>query len=197
LRFEIDKTLIKKATGGDAKAFGEIYFALRGAIYGFGYRMLNDCELAEDVTQEVFIFFIEHPEKYVESRGELLPFLCGVARNRIFHLLRKEKLQFEAFQDDLEDFPEIKDEIFSNPLTLLLDEELAEKVESGIAELPPLQREIFILREIESLSYQEIAEITETPIDSLKSRLYRARRTLAKGLKPYLNCQEEKKYEVC
>ena len=197
MRIELDKTLIKKAAKGDANAFGEIYFALRGTIYGFAYRMLIDSEMAEDVMQEVFIFFIEHPEKYDEVRGELLPFLCGVARNRIFHQLRKAKSQPEIFQEDIEDFTELKNEIIGNPLTFLLDEELVKIVDKEITKLPPFQREIFILREIEDLSYQEISQITGVPIDSLKARLYRARRTLAKELKPYLQCQEEKNYEMC
>lgn len=194
---KIDKNLINAAVKGDSSAFSEIYFALRGAIYGFSYRMLGDYTTAEDVMQEVFMFFIENPQKFDAERGELLPFLCAVARNRIFNRLKKQKSSGEIFQEDLEFFDETEDRINSSPLTLLLDEELAEKVEKGIARLSVLQREVLILREIEGLSYEEIAKITETQLSAVKVRLYRARRNLVKELEPYLSQSKEKKYEVC
>lgn len=191
-----DKNLIKKACKGDAKAFSEIYFSLRGAIYSFSYRMLGDFGNAEDLTQEVFLFFIENPDKFDAERGELLSFLCGVARNRILHRLRKGRLQAEILQEDLGDFDEPMDFNSSNPLKNLLSEELSEKVEKGIAQLPFLQREVLILREMEELSYEEISEITETEISAVKSRLFRARRNLAKELAAYWLPKEEKNYEM-
>lgn len=193
---KIDKNLIDKAVKGDAAAFSQIYFGLRGAIYSFSYRMLGNFATAEDVMQEVFLFFIENPQKYNAELGELFPFLCGVARNRIFNRLKKQQAQNEIFREDLETFDEPEDQIIHNPLKLLLDEELIEKVEEGIAGLSVLQREVLILREIEGLSYEEIAQITETQLSSVKVRLHRARRNLAKELEPYLSPCEEKNYEV-
>ena len=197
MRNKIDKNLIEKAIKGDAKAFSEIYCALRGAIYGFSARMLADFTTAEDVTQEVFVFFIQNPQKYDIERGELLSFLCGVARNRILHRLRKEQSQIEILQEDLGGFDEPIDLTICNPLKNLLDAEFFEKVEAGIAKLPLLQREVLILREIEELSYEEISQITETQVSAVKSRLYRARRNLAKELTPYWSPNEEKNYEMC
>ena len=197
MRNKIDKNLIEKAIKGDAKAFSEIYSALRGAIYGFSARMLLDFTTAEDITQEVFVFFIQNPQKYDIERGELLSFLCGVARNQILHRLRNEQSQVETFQEDLEGFDEPIDLTSCNPLKNLLDAEFFEKVEAGIANLPLLQREVLILREIEELSYEEIAQITETQVSAVKSRLYRARRNLAKEIAPYLSPNEEKNYEMC
>lgn len=197
MRNNPDKNLIEKANKGDSKAFSEIYFALRGIIYGFSSRMLGDFVTAEDVTQEVFLFFIENPHKFDAERGELLSFLCGVARNRILHRLRRDNFRAEILQEDLGEFDEPIDLNSCNPLKNLLDEELSEKVEAGIARLPFLQREVLVLREMEELSYEEIARITETEISAVKSRLFRARRNLAKELAPYWLTNEEKSYEMC
>ena len=71
-----------------------------------------------------------------------------------------------------------------------------EKIEEMIAKLPPLQREVLILREFEELSYLEIAGITETDLGQVKIRLFRARKNLAKELKPYFEVEKEKYYEV-
>ena len=192
---KIEKHLITQALNGDSTAFGELYFAFRGSIYGFAYRMLRETSMAEDVTQEVFMFLLENPKRFDPERGELLSFLCGIARNKIIQHLRKHSTKFEIFDDDLNKFDDLENAEF-NPLEVLLNEELNEKLEAKIAELPPLQREVLILREIEELPYLEIARITETDLNQVKVRLHRARKTLAKELKPYLIGNEDKYYEM-
>jgi RNA polymerase sigma-70 factor, ECF subfamily len=194
LAHRIEKQLIEKAVNGDSKAFSEIYFALRGSVYGFAYRMLRETAMAEDITQEAFIFLIENPNRFDSERGELLPFLCGIVRNKIIQHFRKHGTKLEVFEDDFSKYDDF--ESSDNPLNQLLNEELNEKIEEKIAELPPLQREVLILREIEELPYQEIARITETDLNQVKVRLHRARKALANDLKPYLVGSEEKYYEM-
>ena len=189
----IETKLIEKAAEGDAAAFGKIYFLLRDPIYGFAFRMLGDNSAAEDITQETFVFFIENPGKYQTERGSLLSFLCGVARNRIMHLLRKTGSNFETSREETDDFIELKDEFASDPLEVLLEHELEEKVSEGLAKLPPLQREAIILREMQELSYEEIAKITGDDVNAVKVRLYRARRNLASRIAPYLKAEKSEK----
>lgn len=193
---EIDKYLIEKALNGDTEAFGSVYFALRGSIYGFVFRMLGDVSPAEDITQETFMLLLENPKKFDSRRGEILSFLCGVARNKVMSFLRKSSTKNELLNDDSTFFDTFEaSEI--NQLDILLKEELTEKIEEQIFKLPPLYREILILREIEELPYSEIAKITETELGQVKIRLYRARKMLAKELKPYLIGNKEKHYEMC
>ncbi len=192
----IETKLIEKAAGGDAAAFGKIYFLLRDPIYGFAFRMLGDGSAAEDVTQETFIFFIENSEKYQAERGSLLSFLCGVARNRIMHLLRKSGKNLEVSQEETDDYVEPPDETGCDPLENLLEQELEIKVKEGLAKLPPLQREVIILREMQELSYEDIAKITGDDINAVKVRLYRARRNLACQIAPYLKTEKENCYEM-
>jgi RNA polymerase sigma-70 factor (ECF subfamily) len=192
---KINKNLIDQALSGDSTAFGEVYFAFRASIYGFAYRMLRETSLAEDVTQEVFMFLLENPQRFEPERGELLSFLCGIARRKIIQHLRKHSTRFEIFDDDLDKFNEIE-KIENSPLEVLLNEELAEKIEDLITELPPLVREVLILREFEHLSYSEISQITETNLGLVKTRLYRARKALADQLRPYLAIKKDNYYEV-
>jgi RNA polymerase sigma-70 factor (ECF subfamily) len=191
----IDANLIENAIRGDAAAFNEVYMHLRNPVYGFANRMLGVNSAAEDITQETFIFFIEHPEKYLQERGSLLAFLCGVARHRIMHYLRKNHNRMEICMDAIDDYVEPIDEARRDPLKVLLDNEIALKIEESIAMLPPLQREVLILREIQELSYEEIAKIIEANTSTVKIRLYRARRTLACRLAPYIS-YERKNYHA-
>lgn len=167
---------------------------MRDSIYGFAYRMTGETGVAEDITQEVFVFLVENPRKYDPERGSLFSFLCGVARNRVLNHLKKSGTRLESnFSEPggLENRPKGGER---SPLRLLLDKEIAAKVEDGIQNLSPFQREVLLLREMEELSYEEIAEITRTDVGVVKGRLYRARRALAEELAPYL--KEECVYEL-
>lgn len=202
MKKKLNQNLIEKAIKGDQSAFSEIYFSLRGIIFGFASRMLGNSTLAEDITQETFIFFIENSHKYSADRGDLLSYLCGIARNKILHHFRRQRLQIETPSDENEFIIETEDLFARNPLNVLLDEELNEKVDTAIAKLPFLQREVIILREIEELSYEEISQIIETPLSAVKARLFRARRNLAKELEIYFtekqeSPKKEKQYEMC
>ena len=190
--------MIERAVEGDAKAFGEIYSALKDAIYGFAFRMTNESATAEDITQEVFMFLIKYPEKFDAARGAtLFSFLCGVARNKIFNHLKKSGTRLETNNFETTDFENLTNGNGKSPLKILLDKESSVKVEECVAKLSPFQREVLLLREMEEFSYEEIAQITETEIGVVKSRLYRARRALANELAPYLkNEKEEFIYEV-
>jgi len=195
LKPQIDKQLIEKAINGNTEAFGKIYFALRGSIYGFAYRMLKDVSAAENITQDAFMFLIENPQRFDAAKGELLPFLCGIARNKIIAHLRKHGTKLETLEDEIGKFEALENSKDS-PLNALLHQELTQKLEEKIAQLAPYQREVLILREIEELPYLEIAKITETDLNQVKIRIHRARKRLAKKLKSYLSESEEKYYEV-
>lgn len=156
--------------------------------------MLGDQGLAEDITQETFVFLLENFDKYAESRGELHSFLCGVARKKISAFLRKSGNRLEILSDDWNSFEE-SEVSAQTPLNNLLNRELEDVVEKKISALPALQREVLILRDMEDFSYKEIAEITETELGQVKIRLYRARKKMATALMPYLNQSGEQSYE--
>ncbi len=187
LRGKIEEQLVKKAFEGDVSAFNELYMYLRVPIYNFAYRMLNISTAAEDITQETFIFLIEHPDKYQAKRGSLKTFLCGVARNRILHYFRKRERTSEVLWDEKYHSGEVIDSSGDDPLGNLLDLELMGKVKESLLTLSPLLREVIILREIQEYSYKEISEITGDNINTIKVRLHRARGVLAIPLAQYLS----------
>ncbi len=137
------------------------------------------------------MFFIQNPKKFDSERGSLHPFLCGVARNLTLHHLRKSGNRYEI-ANDFDEFIEVKDEIGLNPLELLLESELSDFVNECVAKLPEQQREVIILREMQELSYEEIAKITESDLNLVKVRLHRARKILAVQLAPYVKPKKEK-----
>jgi len=196
LRKEISQNLINRTRDGDAEAFEEIYFELKDSLFGFAYRMTNKRTIAEEITQEVFIFFIEKPEKYNPEKGSLFSFLCGVARNKILNHLKKSGTRLEANNFETEHFEKLTSTNGNSPIGKLLDKEFSEKLEECVAKLSPFQREVLLLREMEDLSYEEIGKITETNIGVVKGRLHRARKSLSIELAPYVKSEEVNSYEV-
>ncbi len=187
MKKEIEQHLIERSRNGDAEAFGEIYVRLKDGLYGFAFRMTNRTSVAEEITQEVFMFLIENPEKYDEKKGSLFSFLCGVARNKIFNRLKKSGLRLEVNNFETEN---IACSNGNSPIGKLIDKEISEKIEECVAKLSPLQKEVLLLRELSGFSYDEIAEITNTNVGVVKGRLHRARRALAKELAPHMKSEE-------
>ncbi len=191
-----EDNLIKKIARGDELAFNEIYFRHRNRVYGFIYRMTINKTVAEDITHETFMVLIEHPERYQAERGgSLLTFLCAVARKQVMNHLRR-KHNGDVGLDEVENFDSAEDETTINPLSKLLNRELAAQIDACVASLPPLQREVIVLREYEELSYEEIARVTESELGAVKARLHRARQTLAKQLAGYVTSPKDKCYEL-
>ena len=191
---EID--LVEGVRRGEEAAFDAIYHRYGRRVYGFTYRMTLNSGVAEDVTHDTFLVLIEQPERFQVERGSLLTFLCAVARNLVMNHLRR-KHNRDVRLDDFEDFdiPEVGTS--GNPLASLLDQELVARIDACIAALPPMQREVIILREYEELSYEEIANITDTELGVVRARLFRARQNLAKGLAAYINVpKKDKCYEL-
>jgi RNA polymerase sigma-70 factor, ECF subfamily len=182
-----DQELLAAAARGDQAAFSQLYQRYRNRVYGFAYRMLGTQESAEDVTHEAFLLLIRQPERYQAERGSLLTFLCAVARNHIYQHLRRQERYAPERVETSDEYEEAGARYSFDPLSDLLERELAEQVEAALAELPVTQREAVTLREYQELSYEEIASVVGADTNVVKARLYRARQALAKRLAPYLN----------
>ena len=152
--------------------------------------------IAEDVTQEAFLVLIEHPERYCPERGSLLTFLCAVARNHILYYLRRYGRVSEEEVEQISHGFECRSEYETDPLAALLDEELAVEVNAAVNALPPLQREVIVLREFEELTYEEIAAVTSVEMNVVKARLHRARQSLTRHLAPYITLRGGRCHEL-
>jgi RNA polymerase sigma-70 factor, ECF subfamily len=184
-----DQELLAAAARGDRAAFSQLYQRYRNRVYGFAYRMLGTQEAAEDVTHEAFLLLIRQPERYQAARGSLLTFLCAVARNHIFQHLRRQGRYAPEQIETSSECNEVGARSPFDPLSDLLERELAAQVEAALARLPVTQREAIVLREYQELSYEEIAAVIGADTNVVKARLYRARQTLAKRLAPYLSIE--------
>ena len=178
--------LARRAAGGDAVAFSALYHLHRERVYAFAYRMARVQAIAEDITQETFLVLIEHPERYQAQLGSMLTFLCAIARNQIMYYLRRNGHEVDFEEGKIATVIENQTEVKGGPLKDLLDEELVAEVNAAIDRLPPLQREVIVLREFQELTYEEIATVTGVEVNVIKVRLHRARQSLARRLTPYL-----------
>jgi RNA polymerase sigma-70 factor, ECF subfamily len=172
-----DSLDVERMAVGNAAAFGRIYDRYRDRVYGFAYRMLRSSAPAEDVTHEVFLALIVDPRRFSSDKGSLLTYLCGIARHHVLRYFRRAEYAADQPDHDRE-----LDAGGADALDGLLEKERAEQVNASIDSLPPLQREVLILREFHELSYSEIAEVTTTDVNVVKARLHRARQAIAARL---------------
>lgn len=182
-----DELLLRRAGEGDQAAFLELYDRYRQPIFRFAYRLLSSVDLAEDVTHDCFLSLIRRPEGFRPERASLRTYLFAVVRNLALKHFRSRGR--EAGFDEVDEEPQVSPR--HAPLRRLLDEELVNQVREAVFSLPPLQREALILFEYEELSLNEIAGIVDADVGAIKARLYRARESLKRTLRPYLNTNRE------
>jgi RNA polymerase sigma factor (sigma-70 family) len=128
---------------------------------------------AEDITQEVFVTLLRHPDRFDAARGPLRAFLLGIARNLALKRWRRDH-RLEPLDDEA---------FVAEPLAVERHE-IAELVARAVQALPRLQREVVILAEYEQLPLDEIARAVDTTVGSVKSRLHRGRENLRRMLEP-------------
>jgi RNA polymerase sigma-70 factor (ECF subfamily) len=144
----------------------------KDVVYRFAWRMTNSAVAAEDLTQEVFLSLLRR-NGFDRSRGPLRPFLLGATRNLALKRWRNESR-----------WQELTDEGFAAEPIAMDTSEIAETVGKAVQALPPLQREVLILFEYEELSLEGIANVVESEVGTVKSRLHRARENLRRMLAP-------------
>lgn len=169
-----DSELLKLSVRGDEQAFLLLYRRHRGPVFRFALHMSGSREIAEEVTQEVFLAMLSDSHHYVAERGPLESYLIGIARNHVRRQFRTEP----AFDDDRASRV-VEPEVFEN----LRRQEDLRALQSAILSLPPSYREVVALCELEGLSYSQVAEQLGCALGTVRSRLHRARSILGKKLR--------------
>jgi len=184
-----DADLLRAMRNGAADAFAALYRRHQGPLYRFALLRCGSSATAADVVQEAFMGLLTERFRFDPLRGQLAPFLFGVARNLILKLEEDRRHvalpAFEAAEDGRSDGDDPEpDQPLDNhgPLARLLDNEAAEQVRRALAQLAPHYRDVVILYEMHELSYAEIADICQVDIGTVRSRLSRGRAALAKRL---------------
>jgi RNA polymerase sigma-70 factor, ECF subfamily len=187
----VDQTLlrqwIKKAKSGDLESYQKIYDAFARKVLNFIYRMVNSVEEAEDLTQETFVAVFKKLGS-LKDNDKFEPWLFRIARNFVYQRYRARSpvsVPIDALDEDGQPATQLIDQR-KNPDEAFEAQELEDVVQNEINRLPEKYREVFVLSAIQHLSYQEIAEITDRSLPSVKTDIYRARLEVRKHVKEYL-----------
>lgn len=165
---------------GDAAALDPLYRRHRRAIYRFAVLWTGSTALAADVTQDVFMHLLTRASDYRPERGALLPWLLGVARNFCRQRTRVTQDCVSMAEDD--NAPEPALDNAASPLDALIGRQDLERLRRAIAGLPPHYRDVLILTDLAERSYVETALICGCELNTVRSRLSRARALLARWL---------------
>ncbi len=183
---ETDRQLIRLASEGNQQAFEELMRKYHSLIFNLIYRMVGNREEAEDLVQETFVKAFRSLKSFNEEFA-FSTWLYKIASNHTIDLLRKKRLQLLSLDEPVrtregEMSREYPDENF-NPERTLITSESTRIIFQAIEALPEKYRTIISLRHKEDKSYEEIGQILNIPIGTVKARLFRARELLRKELK--------------
>lgn len=176
--------LVRRCRAGDGAAWEEIVQTYSRRIYNLAYRFTSRSDLAEDLTQEVFIRVYRSLDQYDSKYGDLQNWLMRLARNLVIDdYRRRQRSPHDNQADDLSDHTYHLRSLGSSVQNEMERRELGSQVQAGIDRLSPDLRTCVILRDIEELSYQEIVDLLRIPEGTVKSRINRGRIELAKILR--------------
>lgn len=188
-----DIPVITECLAGSNHAFTVLVNRYQGRITNFLHRSIGDRERAEDLAQETFLRVYRHITRFDRSK-KFSTWIYTIASNLAKNELRNRSrnVVFSTFtelegpdEDDTRTFQ--FEDARSRPDDLYHKRRLTEIVQAAIAKLPDHHRETFILREIEGKNYEEIAEILDCCLGTVKSRLSRARNSFAAIVEPYID----------
>ncbi|HEX7115014.1 MAG TPA: RNA polymerase sigma factor RpoE, partial [Steroidobacter sp.] len=186
---ETDQQLVERVQAGDRSAFNLLVLKYQHRVLKLVSRFINDAAEAEDVAQEAFLKAYRALGSF---RGDsaFYTWLYRIAINTAKNALVSNRRRPVDFDLDLQD-PEqydrharLKDA--ETPEGVLLTDEIRSVVEKAMEQLPEDLRTAIVLRELEGLSYEEIAEAMDCPVGTVRSRIFRAREAIDKKLKPLL-----------
>jgi len=186
-----DSELLRSMLAGDEEALALLYRRRQGSVYRFALQMSGSKPMAEDVTQEVFLFLMREGHVFDPARGSLSAFLLGVARNHVLRRMRVDQFMTPIGNDDDDEAVFVATGTDLRPLDDLARAETIELVRRAVLSLPPKYREVVVLCELQDVSYGEAAEILGCAIGTVRSRLHRARALLLAKLRPAEQMDDE------
>ena len=195
---EIDQQLVERAQRGDKRAFEMLVEKYQRKLARLLSRLIRDPGEVEDVTQEAFIkAYRALPSFHGDSAFYTWLYRIGIntAKNYLMAMGRRAPTSTEVEADEAEGFEEgeqLRD--INTPESVLLSNEIAETVNSTIEGLPEELRTAIQLREIEGMSYEDIAQVMNCPIGTVRSRIFRAREAIAAQLRPLLDTRKDKRW---
>ena len=175
-----EHNLIQAARNGNQAAFGELVQQYQKRVFALAVRMCTTTELAEDAAQEAFLAAWQGLP-FFRGDSAFATWLYRLTSNACVDLLRKENRHQGPSLDDETVSAEVPDPA-PTPEKAVEQQELRRQIEAGLKTLSPKHREVLILREIQQLSYDEIADVLSLDLGTVKSRINRGRRQLREFL---------------
>jgi RNA polymerase sigma-70 factor (ECF subfamily) len=195
---EIDQQLVERAQRGDRKAFELLVSKYQRKLARLLSRFIRDPAEVEDVAQEAFIkAYRALPSFRGESAFYTWLYRIGIntAKNYLVALGRRAPTTTEFDSEDAENFEDadhLRD--VHTPENELMSKQIAQTVNDTMEALPEELRTAIVLREIDGLSYEEIATVMNCPIGTVRSRIFRARETIADRLRPLLETSKDRRW---
>jgi RNA polymerase sigma-70 factor (ECF subfamily) len=175
--------LVRRVRTGDTTAFGELVSIYMQRCYYAALGMVGSPQDAEDLSQEAFARAFKARAR-LDPERPFYPWLYQILRRLCYNFTRdtsSRRRKLERAGGWLVAEARVRASV-DDPERMRANDELRERLEAAIAELPPSQREVFVLKEFEGLKYREIAELLDVPMGTVMSRLYAARQRLAARL---------------
>lgn len=195
---ETDQALVERVQAGDKQAFGLLVAKYQRKLMRLITRLVRDPAEAEDVAQEAFIkAYRALPNFRGESAFYTWLYRIGVnaAKNWLIANGRRAPTSTEMDSEEAEGYGEndlLRDA--DTPERVLMSRQIADTVNAAMASLPEELRTAVTLREIEGLSYEEIAQVMDCPIGTVRSRIFRAREAVAQKLRPLLDTGPDRRW---
>ncbi|OFZ97574.1 MAG: RNA polymerase sigma factor RpoE [Betaproteobacteria bacterium RIFCSPLOWO2_02_67_12] len=193
---DVDRELVARVQRGDKQAFGLLVEKYQRKLARLLQRLIRDPAEVEDVTQEAFIrAYRALPAFRGESAFYTWLYRIGVntAKNHLMAMGRRAPGAVEATEaEGLDEGEQLRD--INTPENVLMSKEIAATVNAAIAELPEELRNAIQLRELDGLSYEEIAQIMNCPIGTVRSRIFRARDAISHRLRPLLEPRKDRRW---
>ena len=191
LRAADDAAVVSAFLEGESRGFDTLVERYQTRLLNFVYRTIGDRDRAEDLVQEVFIRVHRHLHRFDRSKKFstwIYTIASNLAKNEMRNRSRNPLVFFQAMQgsEDEEERPLQFEDTTSRPDDMYRKRHLRELVEQTVAALPEHHRQVFVLRELEGKSYEEIADITACNLGTVKSRLNRARSAFADIIEPFI-----------
>jgi len=165
-----DIQTIQRVLAGDTDAFRRLVVRHQGPLFALVGNLVRDPHARDDIAQETFLAAYLHLGSYDPQRGKFSTWLLTIARNKCIDALKEQRPLAMASPPPRVDS--------SSPADRLLETELFDQLDHALAALPPEQKTVFVLAEIEGLSHEEICRIEAAPLGTVKSRISRAKEKL-------------------
>ena len=183
-----EQVWLEQARQGDKAAFGKLIEAYQTPVYNLAYRMLNNAGEAEEAAQEAFIRAYTRLDSY-NPEHKFSTWMLSITSNYCIDLIRKRRALLLSIDEPLPPHPALMSDNAKGPEAQVVMNEQQAMVQTLLQELPEDYRQTVVLRYWYDLSYDEIADMMDTTVSAIKSRLFRARRLLAEvgqenGLSP-------------